>query len=88
MTRSNAPPEGDTTSNAGIYALIPDSLDPETASTIAAAYENALQVLGLTGRLDPLTEIVARKIVEIAQTEERDPARIQSQAIASLGLRD
>ena len=45
------------------------------------AYERTLQALKLNDRLDPLTETIARHIIEIAQTGERDPARISALAV-------
>jgi CRP-like cAMP-binding protein len=53
---------------------------------MTTAYEGALRVLGLANRTDPITEIVAKKIIEIAQTGERDPLRIRARAIADLGI--
>lgn len=85
LTGSEAAPCGTVPSPLDISALIPDSVDREAISAIAAAYENTLQALGLTGRSDAITEIIARKIIDIAQTGECDPARIQSRAISSLG---
>ena len=53
------------------------------------AYEDALRVLGLSNRTtDPITEVVAKKVIEIAQTGERDPLQIRVRAIAELGLSD
>jgi hypothetical protein len=42
--------------------------------------------LFLVERNDPLTEIVARKIIEIGGTGIRDPVQISSMAIKALGL--
>jgi hypothetical protein len=50
---------------------------PEQIAYIAAAYEDALRELGFANRTDPITEIIAKKIIEIAQTGERDPLRIR-----------
>jgi len=50
------------------------------------AYEGALSVLGLADRTDPITEIIAKKIIEVAQSGERDPLRIRARAIAELGI--
>ena len=44
---------------------------------MAKAYEGALVALQLSDWHDPLTEIVATKIVEIAETGERDPSRLR-----------
>jgi hypothetical protein len=40
---------------------------------MVAAYESCLQTLGLADRSDPVTEVIAKQIIEIAQTGERDP---------------
>jgi hypothetical protein len=40
---------------------------------LATAYENALRVLELNDRDDRITEIIARPIIEAAQTGLRDP---------------
>lgn len=68
-----------------IYRLLQKSaFGPEEIERMTTAYEDALRVLGLTDRADPLTEILAKKIVEIAQTGERDPRRICAQAVAAI----
>jgi hypothetical protein len=46
---------------------------------MVAAYEHCLQTLGLTDRSDPKTELIAKRIIEIAQTGERDPIVISKQ---------
>jgi len=40
-------------------------------------FEDVLQTLGLVDRQDPLTEMVAKKVIELAQAGERDPARLK-----------
>jgi hypothetical protein len=45
-----------------------------------------LRVFGLADRTDPITEIIARKIIDVAQTGERDPLRIRARAIEELGI--
>ena len=68
-----------------IYRLLQKSaFGPEEIERMTTAYEDALRVLGLTDRSDPLTEILAKKIIEIAQTGERDPARICANAVAAI----
>jgi hypothetical protein len=62
------------------------AFEPEEIATMSAAYEETLRVLQLTDREDPITEFVARKIIEVAGTGERDPARISEQALAELGI--
>jgi len=53
---------------------------------MAHAYDTSLQVLGLIDRNDPITEIIAKKIIEIAQTGVRDADRLSSLAIEQLGI--
>ena len=68
-----------------IYRLLQKSaFGPEEIERMTTAYEDALRVLGLTDRSDPMTEILAKKIIEIAQTGERDPARIRAKAVAAI----
>jgi len=59
---------------------------PDDIGRMTTAYEDALRVLGLTDRTDPITEIIAKKIIDVAQTGERDPLRIRVRAIADLGV--
>ena len=70
-----------------IYRLLQNSaFGPDEIERIKIAYEGALHALGLADRTDPITEIIAKKIIEVAQTGERDPLRIQARAIAELGI--
>lgn len=62
-------------------------LKPEMVSRIAAAYEQALHTLCVQDRDDPLTEMVASKIIKIAQTEVFAPAEIAALAIKELEMR-
>jgi hypothetical protein len=48
---------------------------------LAAAYEAAPRMLGLSDRSDPKAEIIARKIIAIAKTGELDPRRLTERAI-------
>ena len=49
------------------------------------AYEDALRVLNLADRRDPIIELVARKIIEVAKTGERDPVRLRERALNGIG---
>ena len=62
------------------------SVDPEQATMLYAAYEIALRSLGLVDRNDPITELVAKKIIEIGRAGVHDPAQISAQAINELGI--
>jgi hypothetical protein len=59
---------------------------PDDIARLTAAYEAALQLLRLTDRTDPVTEIVAKKIIEVAHAGERDPPRICARALQELGI--
>ncbi|WP_271565339.1 hypothetical protein [Bradyrhizobium sp. CCBAU 11386] len=47
-------------------------------SRITAAYEQALHILCVVDRDDPLTEMIAKKIIKVAQTGVHDPAQISA----------
>lgn len=58
---------------------------PEEVKLMVVAFEKALAVLALKSRDDPATEQVAKKIIKVvAETGDRDPARICSKAVAEL----
>jgi hypothetical protein len=57
---------------------------PEDIKVMSTAFEGALNALGLMDRVDPLNELVAKKIIEIAKTGERNPVRLRDRALKSL----
>ena len=57
---------------------------PDEIKRMTTAYEDALRVLGFVDRTDAITEIVAKKVIEIAQTGERDPFRIRAAPLRTL----
>jgi hypothetical protein len=68
-----------------IYRLLQGSaFEPDDIVRMTTAYEKALILLGLRSRTDPLTELVAKYIVEIAQTGEKDFETICTLAIERL----
>jgi hypothetical protein len=70
-----------------IYNLFKNSpFGPEEIRVLASAYEQTVRTLGLKERSDPLTELVAKKIISIAQTGVRDANVLAERAIADLGL--
>jgi hypothetical protein len=57
-----------------IYRLLRRHVfEPEDVRVLAVVYEDVLKTLGLVERKGPLTELVAKKLVELAQAGERDP---------------
>ena len=60
-------------------------IGPEEISRLTTAYEQALRGIGLVDRDDPLSEMVAKKVIQIAKSGVRDPTDIAAQAIMELG---
>ena len=70
-----------------IYRLLQNSaFVPEDIGRLVAAYENCLRILNLSDRSDPITERIAKKVIEVAQTGMRDPARIGQLALEVAGM--
>ena len=68
-----------------IYRLLQNApLGPEEISRLVLAYEETLRALELSDRSDPITNLVARKIIELGQTGVRDPLQISALAIRAL----
>lgn len=59
------------------------AFDPETVVAMSEAFQSACQVLGLADRNDPLNELVAKKVIELAQKGVRS-----SNALCSLALQE
>ena len=57
---------------------------PEDIKIVTAALEDALRELELADRSDPLSEIVAKKMIEIAEQGERDPLRLKDRSLQAL----
>jgi len=71
-----------------IYRLLKNcTLEPERISRITEAYEQALHTLCVKGRDDPLTEMIAKTIIKIAQTGVHYPAQLSALAIKQLSVR-
>jgi hypothetical protein len=58
--------------------------DPEQVEAMGAAFANACEALGLANRLDPITVMVAKKIIELAQRGFRDSGDIELMALKEL----
>jgi hypothetical protein len=71
-----------------IYRLLErERYEQSVANVMIAAYECACRELKLAGSLtDQLTEIVAKKIVEIAREGETDPDAICNRSLQELGV--
>jgi hypothetical protein len=70
-----------------IYRLLQNSaFAPEDISPLVAAYENCLRILGRADQSDPVTELIAKKIMEIGQTGMRDPVQIGRSALKEISI--
>jgi hypothetical protein len=63
-----------------IYALLKSngSFAPEEVAMLGNVFEDVLKILGLVDRQDPMTEMVAKKLMELATAGMRDPARLKA----------
>ena len=70
-----------------IYRLLQNqAMGPDEIRCLTTAYERTLSALSLKDRNDPLTELIAKKIITIAQTGIKDPAEISERAIREFGI--
>jgi hypothetical protein len=71
-----------------IYRLLKNStLAPQEIGRITEAYEQALHTLCVKDRDDPLTEMIAKQIIKIAQAGVHDSAQLSALAVAELRIR-
>jgi hypothetical protein len=61
------------------------AMPPEEIIRLRIAYRKTLHGLHLVDRNDPVSEIVAKQIIQIASTGVRDPAQICEIALRQLG---
>jgi hypothetical protein len=61
------------------------TFDPQAIEAMSAAFEAVCASLQLADRSDPMTEIVARKVIEVAGTGERNSGRIRDLVLHALG---
>jgi hypothetical protein len=68
-----------------IYRILERSgFGPDEIQRMTDAYEAALKELRLRDRNDPLTDTIAKHIIDVAQTGEKDSARICALALERL----
>jgi hypothetical protein len=68
-----------------IYPLLQGQVfDPELIKILGTVFEDILRDSKLTDRSDPLSTIIANKVIEAAQTGERDPQRIRERVLQSM----
>ena len=70
-----------------IYRLLREaSFGQDEIDRMTAAYELCLEKLRLADRDDPVTEILAKKIIDVARTGAGNPAELCQKAIEDLGI--
>ena len=62
------------------------TFDPEAIRVMTEAYEDVCRTLDLVNRNDPITEMVAKRIIEIAKLGERDPVILRKLALIQLAI--
>jgi hypothetical protein len=68
-----------------IYQLLErEDFDPEFVARLTEVFEDVLHTLGLVDREDPLAELVARKLIELAHNGERDLFRLKQLTIETV----
>ena len=60
------------------------ALQPVDIDRLVDAYQRTLRALGLKDRDDPLTQAVAKKIIDIDRSGTRDPQQISELALRLL----
>ena len=71
-----------------IYRLLENTtFGPEEIERLVKAYEQTLRALGLIDRSDPITRIVAEKIIAVGRFGIEDPAEISKLVLNELGSR-
>jgi len=65
-----------------IYRLLKGSaFGPDDIKVLSDAFDSALRELKLVDRRDPATELIAKRIIELAQRGERDPDRLREYGV-------
>jgi len=68
-----------------IYRLLQKKVfEPEDVRLMTQVYEDVLQAFQLIERTDPVTELIAKTVIEMVQTGERDPARLKDLTIKAI----
>ena len=70
-----------------VTALFKDAaFDPDAIEALGAAYDKACRSLHDIGQPAIVQEVIARRIIQVAQTGERNPDRLCAQALLALGF--
>jgi hypothetical protein len=58
-----------------------NAFNPEEVTMLRDVFEDTLRALKLVDRSDPVTLLIAKKIIGLARRGERDPARLRQAAV-------
>jgi hypothetical protein len=73
--------------SATIVPFLKDgSFDPETVHAMGDAFDKARKLLHDRGQPGVVQEIIAKRIIEIARTGERDPDKMCKQTLSAFGI--
>ena len=61
--------------------LEPGVFQPEEVAALACVFNDVLDMLRLVDRTDPVTTMVAKMLIDLAQNGERDPDRLKQLTI-------
>jgi hypothetical protein len=61
------------------------AFDPETVKTLCVAYDKASKLLHDAGQPEIVNEVIAQRIIALAQKGERNPDRLCKGALIALG---
>jgi len=64
-----------------------EPFEPEHVALMGNVFEDVLHTLGLIDREDPITKLIAMKVIELAQTGERDPVRLKQLTLEAFQAR-
>jgi hypothetical protein len=68
-----------------IYRLLRRGVfEPDDVRLLATVYEKVLGTVGVVDKKDPRAELIAKKVVQLAQAGERDPECLKELAIEEL----
>jgi hypothetical protein len=71
-----------------IHQLIANgTFGPDEIEVMKAAYHAALIDVGVTNPDDPITDLIAKAIVNVTATGERNPKEVMERALDALGVR-
>jgi hypothetical protein len=62
------------------------AFEPKDVERLGMAYEQTLHALRLTDRSDPITQLIAEKIIAVGRMGIEDPEAISKLAIKELGI--